>query len=235
MSKDTLELLAFWQVEHDESSQSNLALPQGTAETTDERGIVTLQSFWQGEGSVSPQSESPAAEGEARTIAAEGIAAEGIVALQSFWQGDSSLSPQTATLSVSSASQPAASADATGEFLTRLGATPDSDGSLSPQGATPSSGDAGADGGETSSSKPDDLKTIEGIGPKISELLIEEGITSFAQLADTKIDKLNHILQEASLKMVDPSTWPEQAKLAAKGKKKELEALQDKLRAGRSS
>lgn len=82
--------------------------------------------------------------------------------------------------------------------------------------------------------EPDDLQRIEGIGPKISTLLQENGISSFAQLAETDADRLGQILDEADLGgLVDPSTWPDQAKLAAAGDWAALEALQDQLKGGR--
>ncbi|MCB9207709.1 MAG: 50S ribosomal protein L17 [Ignavibacteriales bacterium] len=85
------------------------------------------------------------------------------------------------------------------------------------------------------SSNADDLSKVEGIGPKISELLQNAGITTFAQLAETEVEKLNEILAEAGgrYKSHDPSTWPQQAKLAADGKWDELKALQDELDGGR--
>ena len=81
---------------------------------------------------------------------------------------------------------------------------------------------------------PDDLKRIEGIGPKISGLLQEAGITTFAQLAETDVRRLKQILKEAGLgALADPSTWPEQAGLAAAGDWDKLETLQDELKGGR--
>lgn len=81
---------------------------------------------------------------------------------------------------------------------------------------------------------PDDLTRIEGIGPKISSLLQTAGITTFAQLAATDVSRLEQILTEADLRaLADPTTWPEQARLAAAGKWDELEALQDELKGGR--
>ena len=80
----------------------------------------------------------------------------------------------------------------------------------------------------------DNLKRIEGIGPRISSLLYEAGITSYAQLAETGVDELRHILEKAGLgRLTDPGTWPEQAKLAAADKWAELQALQAELKGGR--
>ena len=81
--------------------------------------------------------------------------------------------------------------------------------------------------------EPDDLEKIEGIGPKISALLQENGIITFNDLAITTVDKLNEILDEAKIHIAQPDTWPEQAELAANGKWNELEKLQDKLLGGR--
>ena len=81
---------------------------------------------------------------------------------------------------------------------------------------------------------PDDLTRIEGIGPKISGLLQAAGITTFAQLAATDVSRLKQILTEAGLAaLADPSTWAEQAKLAAAGEWDALKALQGKLKGGR--
>lgn len=83
--------------------------------------------------------------------------------------------------------------------------------------------------------KPDDLKKIEGIGPKIAGLLVADGITTFAGLAKARQPKLKGILEAAGsrYKMHDPTTWPQQAKLAAAGKWDELKTLQDELKGGR--
>jgi len=81
--------------------------------------------------------------------------------------------------------------------------------------------------------EPDDLKRIEGIGPKTSKVLNEAGILTFAQLAEAEVDRLVQIVQEAGLRLVDPHTWPEQAKLAAAGDWAALDTLQDELDGGR--
>lgn len=82
----------------------------------------------------------------------------------------------------------------------------------------------------------DDLKIIEGIGPKIADLLINEGIVSFANLAATPAERVKEILDAAgsNYAMHDPTTWAEQAELARDGKWDELKELQDKLNAGRA-
>jgi DNA-directed RNA polymerase subunit beta' len=84
------------------------------------------------------------------------------------------------------------------------------------------------------SPEPDDLQRIEGIGPKISSVLQENDISTYAQLAETDVGLLEQILEEAKLGgLADPSSWPEQAKLAAAGDWAALETLQDQLLGGR--
>ncbi len=83
--------------------------------------------------------------------------------------------------------------------------------------------------------KPDDLRKIEGIGPKIAEKLNEGGIMTFQDLASAEQDRLKEILEAAGsrYRMHDPSTWPMQAQLAADGKWDELDELQDRLDGGK--
>lgn len=86
-----------------------------------------------------------------------------------------------------------------------------------------------------SSSDNHDLKLIEGIGPKIEELLVNAGITTFQELAVLDVEKLKEILDAAGsrYRMHDPTTWPKQAALAADGKWDELKELQDSLKGGK--
>ena len=81
----------------------------------------------------------------------------------------------------------------------------------------------------------DEYKKIEGIGPKIEELLHAAGLASFADLAGASKDKLKGILADAGSRytMHDPTTWPQQAQLAADGKWDELKKLQDELDGGK--
>jgi uracil permease len=83
------------------------------------------------------------------------------------------------------------------------------------------------------SAEPDDLKRIEGIGPRVAAALHSAGIYSYDQLAGTDAAKLKEILNAANLKMMDPTSWPDQARLAAVGDWSALQELQDKLDAGR--
>ncbi|PWK24858.1 putative flap endonuclease-1-like 5' DNA nuclease [Maribacter polysiphoniae] len=83
--------------------------------------------------------------------------------------------------------------------------------------------------------KKDDLKKIEGIGPKIASILTEKGIGTFKKLSATSAAKLEGILKEAGPRytMHKPGSWPKQAKLADQGKWAELKKLQDKLDGGK--
>lgn len=83
--------------------------------------------------------------------------------------------------------------------------------------------------------KPDDLKKIEGIGPKIASLLNADGILTFADLAKAKKTSLKAVLDAAGsrFQMHDPGTWAQQAKLAAKGDWDKLNKLQDELKGGK--
>jgi hypothetical protein len=79
----------------------------------------------------------------------------------------------------------------------------------------------------------DDLRRIEGIGPKTAAVLNKSGIQTFSQLANMELDQLRDLLRAARLHLVQPDTWPQQAALAAAGKWRELAALQDTLIGGR--
>ncbi|HEX5112565.1 MAG TPA: 30S ribosomal protein S1 [Saprospiraceae bacterium] len=81
----------------------------------------------------------------------------------------------------------------------------------------------------------DDLKIIEGIGPKIAEILHAAGINTFAELAAANPESIRGILAEqgSRFKVHDPETWPKQAQLAVEGKMDELQALKDSLKGGK--
>jgi len=79
----------------------------------------------------------------------------------------------------------------------------------------------------------EDLKKIEGIGPKVASLLNEAGIITFQEMVDAGAEKLEAILDEAGLQMINAGTWPEQAKLAAAGDWEGLTKLQDELKGGK--
>ncbi len=78
----------------------------------------------------------------------------------------------------------------------------------------------------------DDLKKVEGIGPKIAETLIAAGISTYAELAKTDSAKIDEIIGDVRGNHVT-DTWPAQAKLAAEGKWDELKKWQDELDGGK--
>ncbi|TGD59025.1 hypothetical protein [Flavobacterium humi] len=81
----------------------------------------------------------------------------------------------------------------------------------------------------------DDLKIVEGIGPKIEELYHNAGITTWKALSETSLEKLQDILSEAGegYAMHNPSTWAKQCLLAYQGKWKELKDWQENLDGGK--
>ena len=83
--------------------------------------------------------------------------------------------------------------------------------------------------------KLDDLKIIEGVGPKIETLLKDGGISTWAELAAAPVERIKEILDEAGprYQIHDPSSWPAQAKFAAEGQWDELKEYQEMLIGGR--
>ncbi len=90
---------------------------------------------------------------------------------------------------------------------------------------------------ESISIPPDDLKIIQGIGPKIEEMLNKEGICTFANLAATSPVYLSIILKKAGprFQIQDTTSWPEQAGLAQSAKWEELAILKTSLISGRTN
>ena len=85
-----------------------------------------------------------------------------------------------------------------------------------------------------STGKPDDLKKIEGIGPKIAEHLGAAGILTFADLAGSSQEAIKEVLTKAGPRYAihNPTTWPKQAEMANNGQFDELKAWQDELDGG---
>jgi predicted flap endonuclease-1-like 5' DNA nuclease len=82
----------------------------------------------------------------------------------------------------------------------------------------------------------DDLKIIEGIGPKIEEMFHAAGIKTWKALSETSAEKCRQILESGgeSFAVHDPSTWPKQSELAYEGKWQHLKDWQDKLEGGKA-
>jgi len=81
----------------------------------------------------------------------------------------------------------------------------------------------------------DDLKIIEGIGPKLEVILKDAGIHSFRQLSQKSPEQISEILSKSDprFQVHDPATWPRQAELAANGDWDRLKIWQDELNGGR--
>jgi predicted flap endonuclease-1-like 5' DNA nuclease len=80
-----------------------------------------------------------------------------------------------------------------------------------------------------------DLKVIEGIGPKIEEILNKHSIMNYEALSATPAVRIAAILRGAGprFQIHDPTNWPAQAALAHEGKWNELEDLRNRLLAGK--
>ena len=79
----------------------------------------------------------------------------------------------------------------------------------------------------------DDFSYLDGVGPKISAILRSAGVKTFAKLAAKEVDDLREILvaeNPSLLRLSDPTTWPEQAGMAAEGRWENLKALQEDLK-----
>jgi len=87
--------------------------------------------------------------------------------------------------------------------------------------------------GQNVPSTPDDLKKLEGIGPKVEKVLNSAGVTTYAGITTMGAKKIDEILDAANLQMMDSSGWIEQAALAANGDWDALSKLQDELKGGR--
>ncbi len=81
----------------------------------------------------------------------------------------------------------------------------------------------------------DDLKIIEGIGPKIEQLLKDGGIDNWSKLASATEADIRQVLNAAGdrYRLADPGTWARQARLAHEGKMEVLKEYQDRLKGGK--
>lgn len=81
------------------------------------------------------------------------------------------------------------------------------------------------------------MKKIEGIGPKIEEILHTAGITTFSKLAEANAQYVKSLLDAAGsrFRMHDPATWAKQAELAFKGDWATLAKWQEELKAGKEN
>lgn len=83
----------------------------------------------------------------------------------------------------------------------------------------------------------DNLKIIEGIGPKVEELLSRNNIRSFSDLESLPYEKLSQILRQENGKfqmlLISAYTWSKQASIAKDGDMEALKKYQDTLSSGR--
>lgn len=79
--------------------------------------------------------------------------------------------------------------------------------------------------------RQDDLKIVEGIGPKIEVLLTNAGIDTWQQLSKTELSSIKTILQAAGprYRLAAPESWSLQARLANNGEWSKLKQVQEKL------
>ncbi|MGQ0848713.1 MAG: hypothetical protein ACT4OP_06290 [Actinomycetota bacterium] len=77
----------------------------------------------------------------------------------------------------------------------------------------------------------DDLQVVEGIGPKIEQLITNAGITTWRELAQTDLETLRRILDAAGprFRIHDPATWPRQAQLLSEGRWADFKELTDQI------
>jgi predicted flap endonuclease-1-like 5' DNA nuclease len=82
----------------------------------------------------------------------------------------------------------------------------------------------------------DDLKVVEGIGPKIEALYHAAGIKTWLALSKTSKETSLQILHGGGERfaMHDPGTWAKQAEMAYNGRWQELKDWQDKLDGGKA-
>lgn len=83
--------------------------------------------------------------------------------------------------------------------------------------------------------KQDDLKIVEGIGPKIEQLFHNHDIKTWKALSEAAVSKCQEVLDSGgdNYRIHDPASWPMQAKMAYEGKWKELLKWQDEHKGGK--
>jgi large subunit ribosomal protein L27 len=71
---------------------------------------------------------------------------------------------------------------------------------------------------ESTETKGDNLTKLNGVGPKLAEIFNGAGLTTFADVAGTSVEKFKEILEAAGSRYAskDPQPWIDQAKELAK-------------------
>lgn len=82
------------------------------------------------------------------------------------------------------------------------------------------------------STEPDDLTKVRGIGPKFSELLNQNDITTYDQLAKLELEALRAIVNESgiSASQANEESWAKQAEFLAAGDKEGLKTYIEELK-----
>lgn len=83
--------------------------------------------------------------------------------------------------------------------------------------------------------KADDLKVVEGIGPKIEGLFHNFDIKTWKALSEASVAKCQEVLDSGGerYRVHDPASWPLQAKMCYEGKWKDLSKWQDEHKHGK--
>ncbi len=83
--------------------------------------------------------------------------------------------------------------------------------------------------------KLDDLKVVEGIGPKIEGLLHDGGIRTWSELSHASTERLQEILDAAGprYQVHNPATWPRQAAMLVSNDWSGFKTWTEELTAGR--
>lgn len=83
--------------------------------------------------------------------------------------------------------------------------------------------------------KQDDLKLVEGIGPKIEGMFKDHGIKTWKGLSEASLAECQKILDTGGTryKIHDPASWPLQAKMCYEGKWAELVKWQQEHKHGK--
>lgn len=79
----------------------------------------------------------------------------------------------------------------------------------------------------------DDLTIIVGIGPRTEELFRANGIESFVQVAQLRVDELLDVLERGgpNFRLSNPSSWAQQALFAAENRWLDLKRVQYEMMA----
>ena len=83
--------------------------------------------------------------------------------------------------------------------------------------------------------KLNDLKIVEGIGPKIEGLFHNFDIKTWEALADCTVSKCQEVLDSGGdrYRVHDPASWPMQARMCAEGRWKDLARWQEEHKHGK--